>query len=67
MNLVILGLFSTRITNHSLSAEPEVSGLTPESGQPAPLRHPVRTAVYPQQVSGYHRGPDASRFGLCPT
>ena len=51
------------MTNASFAAEPEVSGLTPESGQPTPLRRPVRTAVYSQRVSGYRRGPGASGSG----
>ena len=62
----LLGQFKLEMTNASFAAEPEVLGLTPESGQPAPLRHPVKTTVYPQWVSGYRKGPDASRFGLCP-
>ena len=67
MSLLVLDLFSTRINNRSLSAEPELLGLTPVPGQPASLRCPVRTTVCTQLVSGYRSGPDASRFGLCPT
>ena len=46
-------LHSTRITNRFLSAEPEVSGCTPYSGQSPPLG----TDVQPHQFQGTAEGP----------
>ena len=41
--------FSERVSNHSLSAEPGVSGRTPQTGQPPPLRRSVSTHVNPMR------------------
>ena len=49
-------LDGTRITNRSLSAEPEVSGLMPYSGQSPPLRWPISTDVHPYQFQGTAEG-----------
>ena len=45
MSLVVLSIYSTRITNRSLSAESEVSRRMPYSGQP-PVYGVKVTGVY---------------------
>ena len=57
MRLVILSVYITRITNRSLSAEPEVSGRMPYSGQSPPLCSPVGIDVQPHQFQGTAEGP----------
>ena len=53
----LLDQFKLEITNSSVSAEPGVSGRTPVPGQPAPMRFPVGTTVYPQRFQGSVEGP----------
>ena len=48
----MLGQFKLELSNPSLSAEPEVSGHTPSSGQSLPLRRPVGTDVHPHRFQG---------------
>ena len=43
----MLGQLQLNMSNRSFSAEPEVPGLTPLSGQSPPLCHPVCTDVHP--------------------
>ena len=59
----MLGQFKIDMSNSSLSAEPEVSGRMPLSGQSPPLRRPVRTDVHPHQSLGTAEGPMPSVSG----
>ena len=51
------------MSNSSFSAEPEVSGLTPLSGQSSPLQRSVRTDVHPHQFKGTAEGSMPSGSG----
>ena len=53
----MLGQFKLELSNPCLSAEQEVSGYTPCSGQSLPLRHPDRDDVHPRQFQGTTEGP----------
>ena len=45
----LFSLFRGNVSYRSLPAEPEVSGLTPPTGQSPPLRHSVSTHVNPMR------------------
>ena len=49
--------FSDRFANRSISAEPEVSGHMPPTGQSPPLRHAVSTHVNPVRFQSDAGGP----------
>ena len=53
----MLGQFKLELSNPSLSAELEVSGRMPSSGQSLPLRCPVETDVHPHRFQGTVEGP----------
>ena len=59
----LLCQFKLELTNASFAAEPEVLGHEPESGQPVPLRHPVRTTIHPQRLQATAEGPMPSGLG----
>ena len=52
------------MSNVLFSAEPEVLGRSPESGQSVPLRRPVRTDVHPHRFQGTAKGPMPSGSGF---
>ena len=59
--------FRGNMSNRSLTAEPEVSGLTPPPGQSPPLRHSVSTHVNPMRFQSDVGGPVPQSSGSAHT